>query len=100
MNDVEKAAVAEDGTGLIDLIRRIKVVPLVTLHSVEEAVPLAKALAAGGVPIAEITFRSPAALEGMRAIHAQVRRRGRLVPGVPDSGAARNRDPERHRKGL
>lgn len=72
MNDVEKAAVAEDGTGLIDLIRRIKVVPLVTLHSVEEAVPLAKALAAGGVPIAEITFRSPAALEGMRAIHDQV----------------------------
>ncbi|NMM93054.1 bifunctional 4-hydroxy-2-oxoglutarate aldolase/2-dehydro-3-deoxy-phosphogluconate aldolase [Bifidobacterium oedipodis] len=51
------------------------IVPLVTLHSVEEAIPLAKALEAGGVPVAEVTFRSPFAIEGMKAIRDN-------VPGV------------------
>ncbi|WP_390134661.1 bifunctional 4-hydroxy-2-oxoglutarate aldolase/2-dehydro-3-deoxy-phosphogluconate aldolase [Bifidobacterium apicola] len=72
MSEFDKTDTSEDRIGLIDLIRTIKVVPLVTLHSPEEAVPLAKALASGGVPIAEVTFRSAAALDGMRAIHDQV----------------------------
>lgn len=72
MSEFDKSGVLEDETGLIDLIRKIKVVPMVTLHSAEEAVPLARALAAGGVPIAEVTFRSSAALDGMEAIHEQV----------------------------
>lgn len=57
---------------LISLIKDIKVVPLITLHSADEAVPLARALAASGVPIAEVTFRSSAALAGMEAIHKEV----------------------------
>ncbi|MBW3088747.1 bifunctional 4-hydroxy-2-oxoglutarate aldolase/2-dehydro-3-deoxy-phosphogluconate aldolase [Bifidobacterium sp. 82T24] len=51
------------------------VVPLVTLHSVEEAVPLAQALERGGIPVAEVTFRSPYAIEGMKRIRDE-------VPGV------------------
>lgn len=51
------------------------IVPLVTLNSVEEAVPLAHALEEGGVPVAEVTFRSPYAIEGMKKIRDE-------VPGV------------------
>lgn len=51
------------------------IVPLVTLNSVEEAVPLAHALEEGGVPVAEVTFRSPFAIEGMKKIRDE-------VPGV------------------
>lgn len=72
MSEFDNSGVLEDETGLIDLIRETKVVPLVTLHSAAEAVPLARALVAGGVPIAEVTFRSSAALDGMKAIHEQV----------------------------
>lgn len=36
----------------------IGLVPLVVLDSVEDAVPLAKALVKGGIPVAEVTFRT------------------------------------------
>ena len=60
---------------LIAYFEELGVVPLVTLDSVEEAVPLARALERGGVPVAEVTFRSECALEGMRVIRDE-------VPGV------------------
>lgn len=44
------------------------VVPVVVLEDVEEAVPLAEALVAGGLTAIEVTLRTPAALEGIRAI--------------------------------
>lgn len=57
---------------LIASLSELGVVPLVTLHSAEEAVPLAKALQEGGVPVAEVTFRSPYAIEGMKRIRDEV----------------------------
>ncbi|WEV53274.1 bifunctional 4-hydroxy-2-oxoglutarate aldolase/2-dehydro-3-deoxy-phosphogluconate aldolase [Bifidobacterium sp. ESL0704] len=57
---------------LTEYFSSIGIVPLVTLNSPDEAVPLARALALGGVPVAEVTFRSAAALEGMRRIRAEV----------------------------
>lgn len=39
-------------------ILNIGLVPLVVLDNVKDAVPLAKALVAGGIPIAEVTFRT------------------------------------------
>lgn len=54
---------------------QLGIIPLVTLNSVEEAVPLAHALEEGGVPVAEVTFRSPYAIEGMKKIRDE-------VPGV------------------
>ncbi|MBV7248634.1 bifunctional 4-hydroxy-2-oxoglutarate aldolase/2-dehydro-3-deoxy-phosphogluconate aldolase [Streptomyces sp. MW-W600-10] len=48
------------------------VVPVVVLHDVADAVPLARALVAGGLPAIEVTLRTPAALESIRAMAAEV----------------------------
>ena len=48
------------------------VVPVVTIERVGDAVPLARALLAGGLPVLEITLRTPAALDAVRAILAEV----------------------------
>lgn len=44
------------------------IVPVVVLEDIHDAVPLARALAAGGIPIAEITFRTKAAAEIIQVI--------------------------------
>ena len=44
------------------------VVPVVKLDSPDDALPLARALQAGGLPIAEVTFRTAAAEESIRLI--------------------------------
>ncbi|MCI1984763.1 MAG: bifunctional 4-hydroxy-2-oxoglutarate aldolase/2-dehydro-3-deoxy-phosphogluconate aldolase [Bifidobacteriaceae bacterium] len=62
----------QDNARLMQEIEQIGIVPLVTLRSDEEAVPLARALQEGGVPVAEVTFRSPFALEGMKRIHSEL----------------------------
>ncbi|MFH9198755.1 bifunctional 4-hydroxy-2-oxoglutarate aldolase/2-dehydro-3-deoxy-phosphogluconate aldolase [Streptomyces anulatus] len=48
------------------------VVPVVVLHDAADAVPLARALVAGGLPAIEVTLRTPAALESIRAMAAEV----------------------------
>jgi 2-dehydro-3-deoxyphosphogluconate aldolase / (4S)-4-hydroxy-2-oxoglutarate aldolase len=48
------------------------VLPVVTVTRPDQAVPLAEALLAGGLPCVEITFRSDAAVEAIRAIRSQV----------------------------
>ncbi|MEV8548389.1 bifunctional 4-hydroxy-2-oxoglutarate aldolase/2-dehydro-3-deoxy-phosphogluconate aldolase [Streptomyces glaucescens] len=48
------------------------VVPVVVLADPADAVPLARALVAGGLPAIEVTLRTPGALEAVRAITAQV----------------------------
>ncbi|GAB3217075.1 bifunctional 4-hydroxy-2-oxoglutarate aldolase/2-dehydro-3-deoxy-phosphogluconate aldolase [Kineococcus gypseus] len=48
------------------------VIPVVVLEEAESAVQLARALVDGGVPIIEITLRTPAALEAVRAVAAEV----------------------------
>ena len=45
----------------LELIRQIGILPLVVLQDAEDALPLAGALAEGGIPIAEVTFRTDAA---------------------------------------
>jgi 2-dehydro-3-deoxyphosphogluconate aldolase / (4S)-4-hydroxy-2-oxoglutarate aldolase len=49
-------------------IRRCGVVPVVTVERLEMALPLADALLDGGLPIAEITFRTPAAADVIRRL--------------------------------
>ncbi|MFJ1604201.1 bifunctional 4-hydroxy-2-oxoglutarate aldolase/2-dehydro-3-deoxy-phosphogluconate aldolase [Streptomyces sp. NPDC088253] len=51
------------------------VVPVVVVNEVEDAVPLAAALVAGGLPAIEVTLRTPCALDAIRAI----------ADGVPDA---------------
>ncbi|MFF8400295.1 bifunctional 4-hydroxy-2-oxoglutarate aldolase/2-dehydro-3-deoxy-phosphogluconate aldolase [Streptomyces sp. NPDC014846] len=48
------------------------VVPVVVLSDPADAVPLARALVAGGLPAIEVTLRTPAAPEAIRAIAAEV----------------------------
>ncbi|MFI6338079.1 bifunctional 4-hydroxy-2-oxoglutarate aldolase/2-dehydro-3-deoxy-phosphogluconate aldolase [Streptomyces sp. NPDC050535] len=48
------------------------VVPVVVLTDAADAVPLARALVAGGLPAIEVTLRTPAALDAIRAIAAEV----------------------------
>jgi 2-dehydro-3-deoxyphosphogluconate aldolase/(4S)-4-hydroxy-2-oxoglutarate aldolase len=50
----------------------VPVVPVVTIDRLDRAVPLAKALLAGGLPAVEVTLRTPAALDAVRAIVAEV----------------------------
>ena len=44
-------------------IKKIRLVPVVVLNSVEETLPTMKALIEGGIPVAEITFRTACAAE-------------------------------------
>ena len=44
------------------------VIPVITLDQVEDAVPLANALVAGGLKVLEVTLRTEAAVEGIRQI--------------------------------
>lgn len=53
---------------LVPLLTLAPVVPVVVIERVEDAVPLARALVEGGLPLIEVTFRTPAALEALRAI--------------------------------
>lgn len=54
------------------LLERAPVVPVITINRLEDAVPLARALVDGGLPVLEITLRSTVALAAIRAIVAQV----------------------------
>ena len=47
-------------------IEALGIVPVVVLNDADDAVPLCKALAEGGLPVAEITFRTAAAEESIR----------------------------------
>ena len=51
---------------------RIGIVPVIAIDDPEKAVPLAKALVEGGLPAAEVTFRTAAAEDAIKAIIANV----------------------------
>ena len=48
------------------------VIPVLTIERAEDAVPLARALVAGGVRTLEVTLRTPAAVEAAKAMIAEV----------------------------
>lgn len=48
------------------------VIPVLTIRRAEDAVPLARALTAGGVRMLEVTLRTPAALDAIRRIAGEV----------------------------
>ena len=57
---------------LTETLRATAVVPVLTIERVADAVPLARALVAGGIRVLEITLRTNAALEAMNAISTEV----------------------------
>jgi 2-dehydro-3-deoxyphosphogluconate aldolase/(4S)-4-hydroxy-2-oxoglutarate aldolase len=57
---------------LAALFRQATVVPVLTIERLADAVPLARALVAGGVRVLEVTLRTPVALEAAKAMIAEV----------------------------
>lgn len=51
---------------ILEKISELKIVPVVVLNDAKDARPLAKALVDGGLPCAEVTFRTDAAEESIR----------------------------------
>jgi 2-dehydro-3-deoxyphosphogluconate aldolase/(4S)-4-hydroxy-2-oxoglutarate aldolase len=64
---------------LEDILKTAPVIPVVIIDDVKDAIPLARALVAGGLPVIEITLRTPAGLDAIRAIAAEV---PGAIPGV------------------
>ncbi len=56
----------------LDVMCAAPVIPVIVLEQVAHAIPLARALVAGGITMLEITLRTPVALDCMRAIAAEV----------------------------
>lgn len=47
-------------------LKEIKIVPVIAINSADQALPLAKVLMENGLPCAEVTFRTEAAVESIR----------------------------------
>lgn len=53
---------------VVERFRELKIIPVIVLEDVENAEPLAEALLAGGLPCAEVTFRTAAAAKSLKRI--------------------------------
>ncbi|MBR5144019.1 MAG: keto-hydroxyglutarate-aldolase/keto-deoxy-phosphogluconate aldolase, partial [Clostridia bacterium] len=51
---------------MIKELYSIGLIPVIKIENADDAVPLAKALIDGGLPAAEITFRTPCAAEAIK----------------------------------
>ena len=87
-----KTATTTDRQSFAALAGRIKIIPVVTIERAEDAVPLARALAAGGLPIIEVTLRTDVALVAIKAI----------VTDIPEAhvGAGTIREPEQGERAI
>lgn len=50
---------------MFEILQRAPVIPVLSLDAVEQALPLAEALLEGGLPVLELTLRSPASLPAL-----------------------------------
>lgn len=55
---------------LIEKIKQLKVVPVITINHAEHGASLAKVLVENGLPCAEVTFRTPAAVQAIKNMRA------------------------------
>ncbi|MDP4574362.1 bifunctional 4-hydroxy-2-oxoglutarate aldolase/2-dehydro-3-deoxy-phosphogluconate aldolase [Qipengyuania sp. G39] len=55
-------------TAIADIMTTAPVIPVIVVDDVDHAVPLARALVAGGLRVLEVTLRTPAALDAIRAM--------------------------------
>lgn len=55
-------------SGIEQIMRMAPVIPVIVIDRVEDAVPMAEALVAGGLPVLEVTLRTPAALDALTAM--------------------------------
>lgn len=57
---------------VLDILRLGPVMPVLVIDAMDHAVPLARALVAGGIRVLEVTLRTSVALDAVRAIRAAV----------------------------
>ncbi|WP_159651132.1 bifunctional 4-hydroxy-2-oxoglutarate aldolase/2-dehydro-3-deoxy-phosphogluconate aldolase [Vibrio atypicus] len=53
---------------MINKLKQFKVIPVIQINKVEHAIPLAKVLVENGLPVAEVTFRTVAAADAIKAM--------------------------------
>lgn len=70
------------------LMRKAPVIPVLVIDRLEDAVPIAKSLVAGGLPLLEVTLRTPVALDAIRAM-------ARVPGAVVGAGTVLNPDQMR-----
>ena len=63
---------ADNVSNVLARLGEARILPVVELDTSEAALPLAKALMAGGLPVAEITFRSEAAAESIGILRERI----------------------------
>ncbi|MDP9095245.1 MAG: keto-deoxy-phosphogluconate aldolase, partial [Pseudomonadota bacterium] len=56
----------------LELVSYGPVIPVIVIHDIADAVPMARALVDGGVRVLEVTLRTPVALQCMEAIARDV----------------------------
>ena len=79
-------------TSIREILAASPVMPVIVLDRVDDAVPLAEALLSGGIRVLEVTLRTPAALDSVRAIRAAVPRAivgVGTITNIADMNAAR-----------
>ena len=59
-------------TDVVDVLGRVGIVPVIVIDDETQAVPLARALVKGGLPVLEVTFRTKAAAGAIDRIRAEV----------------------------
>jgi 2-dehydro-3-deoxyphosphogluconate aldolase/(4S)-4-hydroxy-2-oxoglutarate aldolase len=57
---------------LDDMLQQAPVVPVLAIERIEQAGPLARALVGAGLPVLEVTLRTPVALDAIRRIRIEV----------------------------
>ena len=57
---------------VLERVYEIGIIPVIAFNSVDEAIPLCKALMDGGLPAAEVTFRTACAEECIKKIHEEL----------------------------
>ena len=57
---------------VLQRVYEIGIIPVIAFNSVDEALPLCKALMAGGLPAAEVTFRTACAEDCIKKIHEEL----------------------------
>ncbi|MGL5409515.1 MAG: bifunctional 4-hydroxy-2-oxoglutarate aldolase/2-dehydro-3-deoxy-phosphogluconate aldolase, partial [Shewanella sp.] len=55
-------------TEIINKLKWFKIIPVIQINQVKHAIPLAKVLIENGLPVAEVTFRTPAPAASIQAM--------------------------------
>lgn len=55
-------------SAIAELMRKAPVIPVIVIEDITHAEPLARAMVAGGLPVLEVTLRTPVALDAIRAM--------------------------------